>query len=174
MRTPLATNGGRPVGTGTGRVRTALALLLASIALLVTPGAAVAASIQTTLPAIERQAMCVTCKIPLDEAQSPQADRERAFIRTLIEEGRSEAQVKSALVSQYGSSVLALPNAKGFDVTVYAVPVAVVLALLGLLAILLPAWRRRARAARERSEQAPPQLSTDDAARLDADMARFD
>ena len=36
---------------------------------------------RTSLPAIERQVMCVTCKIPLNVAQSPQADRERAYIQ---------------------------------------------------------------------------------------------
>ena len=32
---------------------------------------------RTTLPIIERQVMCVTCKIPLDVAESPQANLER-------------------------------------------------------------------------------------------------
>ena len=36
---------------------------------------------RTTLPAVESQVMCVTCKIPLTVAQSPQADRERAYIK---------------------------------------------------------------------------------------------
>jgi cytochrome c-type biogenesis protein CcmH len=128
---------------------------------------------RTTLPVIERQVMCVTCKIPLNVAESPQADRERALIRRLIAEGRTEAQVKDVLVSQYGAAVLGLPASKGFDLTAYLVPVAVVLALLVLLALLLPSWRRHARA---RAGPAPsaPKLSEGDAARLDADLKRFD
>lgn len=126
-----------------------------------------------SLPTIEREVMCVTCKIPLDEAQSPQAAREKAFIAGLIAQGRSEKQIKDALVAQYGPSVLALPSAKGFDATVYVVPVVVVLALLALLAVLLPSWRRRTRQ-RESPEQGPGALSDADAARLDADLARFD
>ena len=90
--------------------------------------------------------MCVTCKIPLNVAESPQSQRERAYIRGLIAEGKTEAQIKSELVAQYGSSVLALPSAKGFDLAAYLVPVAVVLALIGLVALLLPSWRRHARA----------------------------
>ena len=89
--------------------------------------------------------MCVTCKIPLNVAESPQADRERAFIRELIDEGRDEAQIKHALVGQYGTTVLALPPASGFDLTVYLVPAAVVAVLLALLATLLLRWRRRGR-----------------------------
>ncbi|HEY5192904.1 MAG TPA: cytochrome c-type biogenesis protein CcmH [Solirubrobacteraceae bacterium] len=135
--------------------------------------AAAAATPRTTMPIIERQVMCVTCKIPLNVAESPQSQRERAFIRGLIAEGRTEAQIKNELVAQYGSSVLALPSAKGFDLAAYLVPVAVVLALIGLLALLLPSWRRHARTQAAQTTNIPP-LSTDDAARLDADLKRFD
>ena len=88
--------------------------------------------------------MCVTCKIPLNVAQSPQADRERAFIQSLIDQGETEAQIKHALVGQYGPTVLALPSDHGFDLAAYLVPVAAFLALLAALAVLLPRWRRRA------------------------------
>jgi cytochrome c-type biogenesis protein CcmH len=151
------------------------ALLMAGIALFAyapTTGAAPRAS----LPSIERQVMCVTCKIPLNEAQSPQADRERAFIRSLTEEGRSEREIKDALVGQYGSTVLALPRARGFALAVYLVPALVVLVLVVLLATLLPSWRRRARAQQGAPAGTAPlgALNPDDAARLDADLARFD
>ncbi|HEX4837951.1 MAG TPA: cytochrome c-type biogenesis protein CcmH [Solirubrobacteraceae bacterium] len=128
---------------------------------------------RATLPVIERQVMCVTCRIPLNVAESPQADRERAFIRGLIAQGQTEAQIKNALVVQYGPSALALPSAKGFDLAAYLVPAAVVLALLALLALLLPSWRRHARAQAELTPQAH-ELSPGDAARLDADLERFD
>lgn len=132
-----------------------------------------AATPRTTLPVIERQVMCVTCKIPLNVAESPQADRERVFIRRLIAEGRTDTQVKQALVAQYTDAVLGLPNAKGFDLTAYLVPIAVVLTLIGLLALLLPSWRRHARAEAAVSSGAP-ELSAGDAARLDADLKRYD
>jgi cytochrome c-type biogenesis protein CcmH len=159
------------VGRGRGLVvaATAVAVLLA---LLLCPPA-LAVKPLTTLPVIERQVMCATCKIPLNVAESPQANRERAFIRGLIAEGRTEAQIKSALVAQYGTAALGLPSSKGFDLAAYLVPVAVVLALLGLLALLLPSWRRHARA-RAATTPSAPELSAGDAARLDADMRRFD
>jgi cytochrome c-type biogenesis protein CcmH len=149
-----------------------IGVLLAATAFAL-PGGASAAPTRASLPAIERQAMCVTCKIPLNEAESPQAERERAFIRELIARGEDEAQIKQALVSQYGPTVLALPSTHGFDATVYVVPAAVVLALLALLAVLLPSWRRRARE-REREVEPGEGLSPEDAARLNADLARFD
>jgi cytochrome c-type biogenesis protein CcmH len=126
-----------------------------------------------SLPAIERQVMCVTCKIPLDVAQSPQADRERAFIQSLIDGGETEAQIKRALVGQYGSGVLALPSAHGFALAAYLVPLAAVLGLLAALALLLPRWRHRARAPAGPGAPEPTPGSAD-SARLDADLARFD
>ena len=117
--------------------------------------------------------MCVTCKIPLNVAQSPQADRERAFIQSLIDEGQTEAQIKQALVGQYGPAVLGLPRAHGFDLAAYLVPLAVLLALVATISVLLPRWRRQARAHGAR-ETPRATLDATDAARLDADLARFD
>jgi cytochrome c-type biogenesis protein CcmH len=140
------------------------------------PAAAAAASAvkpRTTLPVIERQVMCVTCKIPLNVAQSPQADRERAFIQSLIDQGQSEGQIKDALVGQYGRSALALPSDHGFDIAAYLVPLAAFLALVAALVVLLPKWRRYARAQASRAPVEQP-LSAADTARLDADLSRFD
>lgn len=146
-----------------------LALLLAVLAL----AAPAPASARPSLPVIERQVMCVTCKIPLDVAQSPQANEERAYIQELIDQGQSESQIKSSLVEQYGPTVLGLPRAHGFNLTAYLVPLAVVLALIATLLVLLPSWRRQARAAVTRREP-PTALSATDAARLESDIARFD
>jgi cytochrome c-type biogenesis protein CcmH len=133
---------------------------------------------RTTLPTVEGQVMCVTCKIPLSVADSPQANRERAFIQGLIDQGRNDGQIKRELVYQYGPAVLDLPASHGFDLTVYVVPVVVLLGLLATIAVILPRWRRRARAAQaaRAAEEipSPGALSTADAARLEADMARFD
>jgi cytochrome c-type biogenesis protein CcmH len=147
------------------------AIALAAAALLLSPAASTAsAAPRTSLPAVEQQVMCVTCGIPLAEADSPQADRERAFIRTLIARGETTAQIKRALVAQYGPTVLALPKGSGFDLTVYVVPAAVVVAIAVLLAAALPRWRRRAR---QPPALAAP-LSAADEARLEEDLARYE
>jgi cytochrome c-type biogenesis protein CcmH/NrfF len=138
------------------------------------PAPAAAVTPHASLPQIERQVMCVTCKIPLMVAESSQADRERAYIQSLIDKGENEAQIKRSLVGQYGSSVLGLPGDRGFDVTAYLVPLIAVIGLAAMLVVLLPRWRRRTR---EREANAPPgtaTLSGEDAARLEADLARFD
>ncbi|HTZ65716.1 MAG TPA: cytochrome c-type biogenesis protein CcmH [Solirubrobacteraceae bacterium] len=133
---------------------------------------------RASLPAIERRVMCVTCKIPLMVAQSPQADRERVFIRGLIAEGEDQSQIERALVAQYGPSALALPAAHGFDLTAYLVPLAALLGLLGLFALLLPRWRRQARArvaaTTAMNGDGSSGLTAAERARLDADLAQFE
>jgi cytochrome c-type biogenesis protein CcmH len=167
-------------GTRASVVKRVLALLVCGVLLACSapamPSALAATSAvkpRTTLPVIERQVMCVTCKIPLNVAQSPQADRERAFIQSLIDQGQSESQIKDALVGQYGRSALALPSDHGFDIAAYLVPLVAFLALVAALIVLLPKWRRYARAQAARAPAEQP-LSTADAARLDADLSRFD
>lgn len=149
------------------------ALLAATLAALAVCASAATATPRASLPQIERQVMCVTCKIPLMVAESPQADRERAFIQGLIDEGKDEAAIKRALVGQYGPAVLALPSETGFDLAAYLVPLGVVVLLLVALAMLLPRWRRGARA-QARAGSAAAALSAADAQRLDADLERFD
>jgi cytochrome c-type biogenesis protein CcmH len=110
---------------------------------------------------------------PRRGSSAPQADRERAYIQGLIDEGQTEAQIKRELVGQYGPSVLGLPQTHGFDLAAYLVPLAVVLALLATLLLLLPRWRRHARA-QAAAEGSHAALDPINAARLDQDLARFD
>lgn len=147
-----------------------LLALLAAIAISAT--AAAAAAPRTSLPQIEPQVMCVTCKIPLNVAESKQADDERAYIQGLINEGEDEVEVKRSLVGQYGPTVLGLPATHGFDLAAYLVPIVVVLGLLTTIALLLPRWRRHSRLAA--ASRAPARtLSASDSARLDSDLSHF-
>ncbi len=155
------------------RISLALLATVVVAAAGLAPVTASGATARASLPAIERQVMCAACGVPLNIAESPQADRERAFIQSLIDQGQTTAQIRQALVAQYGPAVLATPAKHGFGLVAYLVPVAVAAMLIALLALLLPRWRRRA------GKGAPPSpppaaLSPADAARLESDLARFD
>lgn len=149
-----------------------LVLLLAALA--AAPASAGAVQPKTTLPAMEQQVMCVVCRTPLAVANGPQADDEREAIRELIAQGKSERQIKDALVAQYGERVLALPEAGGFNLAVYLVPLVAIAAALALLAFALPRWIRRARMRAAAPAAAVPALSPEDMRRLDEDLARHD
>lgn len=134
-----------------------------------------AAAPRASLTDIENNVMCPSCREPLALAQSPQAMAERKFVRSLIAQGKTKAQIQQALVAQYGPAVLGRPPASGFNLTVYVLPPAVLLAGLAILALLLPRWRRRSQARREDSGlQATPVLTGADARRLEEDLRRFD
>ena len=107
--------------------------------------------------------MCDTCNVPLNIAESPRADQERAEIRRLIAQGLTKQQILAELKRTYGPSILAKPQDSGFSLAVWWVPVAVVArarrparrAAAALAAAI--AGRRRARgAARGRPSSAQP------------------
>ncbi|HEX6116800.1 MAG TPA: cytochrome c-type biogenesis protein CcmH [Solirubrobacterales bacterium] len=125
---------------------------------------------QTDLADLEDEVMCPICGTALGLSESPQADREREFIRALIAEGLTKEEIKDALVAEYGDEVLAVPEPKGFDLAAWLVPgIAIVLAAIAIF-VGLRRWRRSGRAADEDAEPA----DSADSDRLDADLARYD
>ena len=146
--------------------------LLALVALAALAPAAMAEQ-RASLTEIEKQVMCPVCGTLLQLAESPQAQREKAFIRRLIAEGKTEAQIKDALVAEYGAEVLALPQGSGFSLSAYVVPIVAFIVAAIALAIGVMRWRR---AGKGRDEEDTPSVGPkgEDAERLDADLARYD
>jgi cytochrome c-type biogenesis protein CcmH len=149
-------------------IRAALLALVAVLALALPANAQ--QQPRASLPDIEDEVMCVTCNVPLFIAESPQAYRQREYIRALIAEGLTKEQVKARLVDEYGEDVLALPEEEGVGIAAYAVPLATFVVLAGVLALLLPRWRRR-----QPSRLAPagaPVVSDAELRRLDDELRR--
>jgi cytochrome c-type biogenesis protein CcmH len=156
-------------GTVLPGMRSLLIGALVAAVVLATPGAVPGAP-RASLPDIEDEVMCPTCGVPLSHAFSPQAERQRAFIRHQIALGRSKEQIKQALVSEFGKDVLATPRDEGFDLAAYLVP-AVVIGLAAVAIVLgLLRWRR------DSGEKSPPAapLSAADSARLEQDLSRYE
>ncbi|HET8975841.1 MAG TPA: cytochrome c-type biogenesis protein CcmH [Solirubrobacterales bacterium] len=150
-------------------MRRPLVLAIAGALLaLALPGGA-AGQDTAALPDIEDEVMCTICGTPLEHSFSPQADRERDFIRRLIAEGRSKDEIKDALVAEYGEDVLATPDDEGFDLAAWLLPIAGLAAAVIALAV----WLRRRRPDPE-GDQAPAPLEDADARRLREDMARHE
>jgi cytochrome c-type biogenesis protein CcmH len=149
------------------RAPLALAALLACGLALLAPAIGRAAS--ASLPDVEDEVMCTICGTLLAESDSPQADRERALIRTLIARGQTKGQIEDALVDQYGPQVLATPSGHGFDLLAWLVPGLAIAVALGAIAYLLVRGRSR------RSDgPPPPEVSSADSAKLDRDMSSYD
>ena len=155
------------------RLAAALAATLTAITLAPTTATANPTP-RASLTDIENDVMCVSCHEPLAVAQSPQAIAERNYVRALIAQGQTKAQIEQALVGQYGPAVLGKPPAHGFNLTVYILPPLLVIAGIGTLILLLPKWRRRSRAnAAAQAPIAEPSIATADAHRLDEELRRY-
>jgi cytochrome c-type biogenesis protein CcmH len=151
---------------------TARAMAVAALALALLAPAAVAAE-RASLTEIEKQVMCPVCGTLLQLAESPQAQRERVFINRLIDEGKSETEIKDALVAEYGDEVLALPPDSGFSLSAYLVPIVAFLIAAAALAVGVLRWRR-AGDGENGPGAAAAGPSDEDSERLDADLARYD
>jgi len=160
-------------------MRRALGLGICLLAtLLLLPSAAAAQSNpepNATLPDIEDEVMCTICGTALQLANSPQAEQERAFINDLIAQGYTKDEIKDALVEEYGPEVLAVPEAEGFDLTAWILPIAGVLAALVLIGLAARRWRRAGRADGARGEDGGPatEIDPEDAERLKTDIGRY-
>jgi cytochrome c-type biogenesis protein CcmH len=147
-------------------VTRAAAAALAALALAV-PASADAQD--ASLTDIEDEVMCPICGTTLELSESPQADREREFIRLRIEQGQSKEEIKDALVAEYGEDVLAVPDSEGFDLTAWVVPaLGIGLAALGVGIAIARLARRRDR------DDGGPALEPEQDARIDRDMKSYD
>jgi cytochrome c-type biogenesis protein CcmH/NrfF len=161
-------------------IRSARARVIAALAIaLATAGIAAAAATAApkptlTLTGVEQEFICVTCHEPLEVAQSPQALAERSYLASLIAQGQTKSQIEAAMVGQYGPTVLAVPTAQGFNLAFYILPPVLLFAGIVSLVVILPRWRRRARAADAVAIPAGPPLESEDSRRLDEELARYD
>ncbi len=153
---------------------TARAVLVALASMLALASPALAAQPKASLPDIEDEVMCVSCNVALNVAESPQAYRQREYIRTLVNQGLTKAQIKDRLVTEYGEDVLAQPDDSGFGLAAYLVPIAVVLALVAGLLLLLPRWRRRTPGRGPVVAAGGPTVTDAELRRLDDDLRRTD
>jgi cytochrome c-type biogenesis protein CcmH/NrfF len=147
---------------------TALVIVVAAIAAAPAP----AAEPRASLTDIEDEVMCPICGTPLNLAAAPQAERERAFIRRLIAEGRTKEEIKDALVREYGPEVLASPEGGGFDLAAWLVPAVGLLIAAVALVIGVRQWRRRPSPDPGDGEAEEPDAG--DSERLRSDLARYD
>lgn len=133
--------------------------------------------IRGNLAELEDEVMCPICGTLLGMSRAPAAERQRAFMRQLIREGKTDDQIKDALVAEYGPQVLGLPDDDEINFFVYLVPLFGL--IIGALAVLWAAVRWR----RQRDPDEPGLSSGNDPARepggtdstrLDRDLADYD
>ncbi len=124
---------------------------------------------KTSLAALEGEVMCPTCHTTLDQSNSDAAHQIEAFIAVRIARCESEEQIKSELIRNWGTVILAAPPGKGFDLLVWWLPLGGI--VVGAVLIGFGAWRwRRARAPSD--DEPEPDAETEQ--RIDELLARFE
>lgn len=151
-------------------IRRALVLVLglAVLAAGATPAASAAPVNEDTVRAVGEQLRCVVCQnLSVADSPSETANQMRAIIRQRLAAGDTPEQVVAYFVDKYGVWILLSPPREGFNLLVWVVPFAVLLAGLVLVAVIVRRWSRRAPAA------ARPPAELDDAMRerIARDMA---
>jgi cytochrome c-type biogenesis protein CcmH len=94
------------------------------------------------------QLRCVVCQnLSVADSPSEMASQMRAIIRERLAAGESPAEVQRYFVERYGEWILLAPPRRGFNLLVWLLPLAAVLAGLAAAALLIRRWTRRARTA---------------------------
>jgi len=118
---------------------------------------------------LEAEIVCPVCQTTLDQSNAPIAERMKAFIRARIAAGDSEAQIKGALVAQFGTGVLAKPPGGGFGLLAWLLPLVAVLVGAVVVAFLIRSWSGR-RGPPPPVDRLDPKLER----LVDEELARFD
>ncbi len=93
--------------------------------------------------AIAKQLYCPVCEnIPLDVCPTQACAEWRGLIREMLAQGKSEAEIKTYFVQQYGDRVLGIPPARGINWLVYIIPPFAILVGVYILYRALQEWRK--------------------------------
>ena len=122
-------------------------------------GPAKAASLYQRTLQVAGQYRCPVCAgESVAASEAPRGGQVRGLIQGWLEEGRSQAQIRSYLVDDYGTSILEQPPASGLDVLVWVLPVVFGACVLGVV-LVFAHWRRAGVVGAEPYERRPRRLA---------------
>ena len=104
---------------------------------------------EATVTEIAAQLRCVVCQsLSVADSPSETAHQMRGLIRERLAAGETPDQVKAYFVEKYGEWILLAPPRRGFNLLVWIVPYAALLAGVLLVFVVVRRWSRRPTAAR--------------------------
>ena len=93
--------------------------------------------------ALSAQLRCPVCQgLSIQDSPSELSQQMRAVVKDQLREGKTPDEVKAYFISKYGQWILLEPKPSGFNLLVYALPVALVAAGLGVVAVAVRKWTR--------------------------------
>jgi cytochrome c-type biogenesis protein CcmH len=124
-------------------------LMLMALALTVQQPAAPSPSaadvqLEAQARALAASLRCPVCQgLSIQDSPAALAREMREVVREQLKAGRTPEQVKAYFVSKYGESVLLQPEPRGFNLTVYVLPVLLLIGGIALVVRLARKWSRQ-------------------------------
>jgi cytochrome c-type biogenesis protein CcmH len=116
---------------------------------------------------------CPTCQsISVRDSEAAFSRQIRDKVRSMLEEGKSDEEIRAYFVSRYGEWILRAPKKEGVGLVLWVLPGLAMLAAGGMLF-----WRLRrntTEASRPGAQGAGESLSESDRAMLERDLRRFE
>lgn len=95
--------------------------------------------------AVASELRCPVCQgLSIQDSPSELALQMRAVVRDQLAAGRTPDEVKRYFVEKYGEWILLEPEARGFNVLIYVLPVAAVLLGAAAVVVAVRRWSRPA------------------------------
>lgn len=118
---------------------------------IIAAGALAIGSVRHSTPTLDQRVLAIagqfSCPVcqgeTAAESNTPPSLEIRSFIRHSLQQGQTTSQIKSELVHDYGPGILEAPQTRGISLWVWVVPILVVLAAAGGLALAFSRWRGR-------------------------------
>lgn len=98
--------------------------------------------------AVASQLRCPVCQgLSIQDSPSELAQQMRGVVRDQLAAGRSPEEVKRYFIEKYGEWILLEPEAHGFNMLVYILPVAAVIVGAAVIVVAVRRWSRPSRPA---------------------------
>jgi cytochrome c-type biogenesis protein CcmH len=147
-------------------------ILVLSSLVVITASAQESTPTDDEVNAIAKHLYCPVCEnTPLDVCPTVACKEWREEIRSLLAEGKSEAEIKQYFVDYYGARVLAEPPRSGLNWLVYVVPPILIVAGAFVLFRALRAWSQPSvKGTTAKDRETPPLPEDEYIARMEADL----
>ena len=123
---------------------------------------------------LSQQLMCPVCDgQTLDQSQAQLSEDMKAVIHQKIEDGDSNQQIRDYFVERYGEIVLASPDAGGFNLIAWVMPVVIFLGGALLVGNAFVNMRRRNRSYSDRYEASTSDVVELNASQTDGEMDEY-
>lgn len=124
-------------------IRLLAGIMFAAIGAAQQPQAPADSILEARTAEVAAQLRCPVCQgLSIQDSPSELSQQMRAVVKDQLRAGKTPDEVKAYFISKYGEWILLEPKAKGFNVLVYALPIALVLGGLGVIAFAVKKWTR--------------------------------